>query len=59
VAHGLDSGIWFAVRTGVRALVAPDERGQLRMYVVCEPVGRYYEVMTKSTWMPYLVGQEL
>ena len=32
---GLDGGIWFAVKTGVRSLFVVDEKGERRFFVVC------------------------
>jgi hypothetical protein len=36
----------------VRGLLVWDEFGVSRVYVVCEP-----QVMTRSRWMPALVGE--
>jgi hypothetical protein len=52
---GLDGGIWFAIKTGVRGLIVPDEKGERRVYVIVEPAIHYYCAMTKSEWMPVLV----
>jgi hypothetical protein len=54
---GLDKKVWFRIHQGVRGLLAKDERGVPRVYVVCEPSTRYYQVMTRSRWMPALVGE--
>lgn len=27
------------------------------VYLICEPATRYYRVMTRSDWMPVLVGE--
>jgi hypothetical protein len=56
---GLDRGIWYRIREGVRGLVVRDERGTERVYVLCEPASHYYEVMTRSPWMPVLLGQRI
>jgi hypothetical protein len=58
-AMGLDGGVWFAVRQGVRGVLVGDERGEPRVYVVCEPASHYYCVMTRSTWMPLLIGERI
>jgi hypothetical protein len=55
---GLEQGVWYRIRQGVRGLVAADEAGQERVYVLCEPASHYYRVMTRSAWMPVLVGDE-
>ncbi len=54
---GLDRGVWFRVREGVRGVVVRDERGQPVVYVLVEPASHYYQVMTRSGWMPALVGE--
>jgi hypothetical protein len=36
-----------------------DERGEARVYVVCEPASHYCGVMTRSAWMPLLIGERL
>jgi hypothetical protein len=56
---GLDRGVWYRIRQGVRGLVAADEAGRLRVYVVCEPSSHYYRIMTRSHWMPLLVGERI
>ena len=54
---GLDRGVWFRVREGVRGVVVQDEHGSPVVYVLCEPATHYYRVMTRSEWMPVLVGE--
>jgi hypothetical protein len=56
-AAGLESGIWFRIRQGVRGVLVRDERGRDVVYVVCEPAHHDYGVMTKSRRMPVLVGE--
>jgi hypothetical protein len=56
---GVDRGVWFRVREGVRGLAVRDEAGTARVYVVCEPASHYYQVMTRSEWMPVLVGERI
>ena len=58
-AMGLDRGIWFQIREGVRGLVVPDEQGRPVAYVLCEPASHYYTVMTRSDWMPVLIGEQI
>jgi hypothetical protein len=54
---GLDRGVWYCIRQGVRGVVVHDEAGRPRVYVVCEPASHYYRTMTRSEWMPALVGE--
>jgi hypothetical protein len=56
---GLDRGVWFRVREGIRGLAVVDENGIPRVYVVCEPASHYYQVMTRSEWMPVLIGERI
>jgi hypothetical protein len=56
---GLDNGVWYAARQGMRGLVVPDEWGTLRVYVICEPASHYYGVMTRCAWMPVLIGERI
>jgi hypothetical protein len=56
---GLDRGIWFGILHGVQGVVVHDETGRPRVYVVCEPASHYYRTMTRSDWMPSLVGERL
>ncbi|MFL6116042.1 MAG: hypothetical protein ACJ786_32520 [Catenulispora sp.] len=57
--YGLEKGVWFTITQGIRAIVVKDEKGQPRVYMVCEPASRYYRVMTKSDRMPALVEQTI
>jgi hypothetical protein len=56
---GLDGGIWFRTRQGIRAVVVRDGRGVPVVYPLVEPASHYYEVMTRSEWMPVLVGERI
>jgi hypothetical protein len=29
------------------------------VYVICEPASHYYAIMTRSAWMPVLVGERI
>jgi hypothetical protein len=44
---------------GLRAVVVRDERGAPAVYPLVEPASHYYRVMTRSAWMPALVGERL
>jgi hypothetical protein len=54
---GLDRGVWLRVREGIRGVVVRDDRGHAVVYVLVEPATHYYRVMTRSEWMPSLVGE--
>lgn len=55
----LDSGVWVALREGIRGLMVTDERGMDRVYVIVEPSSYYYRVMTRANWMPVLIGERI
>jgi hypothetical protein len=54
---GLEKGVWFRVRQGIRGLLVPDESGVAVCYMLCEPATHYYQVMTRSTRMPVLIEE--
>ena len=56
---GLDLGIWYRIREGVRGVVVRDEQERPVVYVLCEPSSHYYAVMTRSPWMPVLIGPRI
>jgi hypothetical protein len=58
-ALGLDGGVWYSIRQGLRGVLVRDEHAVARVYVVCEPASHYYRVMTRSDWMPVLLGERI
>jgi hypothetical protein len=57
---GLDKGVWYRIRQGIRGLLAHDEGGRPRVYVICEPSSHYYQIMTRdSRWMATLIGERI
>jgi hypothetical protein len=58
-ALGFDRGIWYRIRQGMRGIVVTDARRLARVYILCEPASHYYEVMTRSPWMPVLVEERI
>lgn len=56
---GLDRGVWYRIRQGVRGLLVPDERGAAVVYMICEPATHYYQVMTRSHRMPVLIEETI
>ena len=47
-----DNGIWYAVSVGVRGLLVLDEKGERRVYVICEPSSYAYAIMTMVKRVP-------
>ncbi len=56
---GLERGVWFRIRRGIRGLLVPDEQGRAVCYMVCEPATHYYHVMTRSDRMPLLLSDRI
>jgi hypothetical protein len=54
---GLENGVWYQIREGIRGLLVTDEAGVDRVYMICEPSTYYYRIMTRSNWMPVLIGE--
>lgn len=46
---GVDKGVWFAIREGVRGIVVRDEQEQPIVYVLVEPASHYYAIMTRGS----------
>jgi hypothetical protein len=56
---GLENGVWFKIRQGIRGVLVHDERGEVVVDLMVEPASHYYKTMTKSTRMPVLVGERI
>jgi hypothetical protein len=56
---GLENGIWFRVRQGMRGVLVQDESGEPVVYMLCEPASHYYRIMTRSDRMPVLIGERI
>lgn len=54
---GQQRGVWFPIRQGLRAVLVQDERGQEHIYLLIQPASHYYNVMTRSEWMPVLIDE--
>jgi hypothetical protein len=46
---GLDRGVWFCIRQGVRGLLVADEKGVDRVYLLVERASHYYRMQTRPT----------
>lgn len=58
-SFGLDKGVWFQIREGIRGIRVLDERRQPRVYMLTEPASHYYNVMTRNVRMPVLIGSRI
>lgn len=56
---GMERGVWYRIRQGIRGLLVPDERGIAVAYMICEPSSHYYQVMTRSDRMPVLIEERI
>jgi hypothetical protein len=56
---GLERGVWFRVREGMRGIVVTDEHGGPVAYMVCEPSSHYFQVMTRCPRMPVLIDERI
>lgn len=55
---GLQNGVWFRIRQGVRGLIV--EADEVRAaYMLVEPASYYYKIMTRSERMPVLIGERI
>ncbi len=41
----------------MRGLLVHDRKGTPVVFLICQPATRYYQVTTRSDWMPALVGE--
>lgn len=55
--YGLANGVWYRIKQGMWGLLVRDLRGEPVVFMLCEPSTRYYRFMTRSDWMPVLVGE--
>jgi hypothetical protein len=44
---------------GMRELLVRDREDNPVVYLVCEPATRYHRVMTRTAWLPVLIGEVL
>lgn len=56
---GLDRGVWFQIREGVRGILVVDELRQPHVYMLTEPASHYYKVMTRNDRMPVFIGSRI
>lgn len=56
---GLERGVWFRIRQGIRGLLVRDERDTAVVYMICAPSTHYYQIMTRSNRMPVLIEERI
>ena len=55
---GLDGGVWYRIRQGIRGLLVETPQ-ETAAYLVVEPASYYYRVMTRRESMPVLIGERI
>jgi hypothetical protein len=58
-SRGYDNGFWVPLPAPIRAVLVRPAEDQSHAFIVCEQASNYYERMTRSEWMPALVGGRL
>ncbi|MGC3971121.1 MAG: hypothetical protein QM775_28425 [Pirellulales bacterium] len=53
----LDRKVWISVIEGIHGICVQDDQGIAMGYMVMVPSTDYYQIMTKSRVMPWLVGE--
>lgn len=56
---GLERGVWYRIRQGIRGLLVSDEHGVAVVYMICKPPTHYYRIMTRSHQMPVLIDESI
>ncbi|MGE3408247.1 MAG: hypothetical protein AB7I37_15625 [Pirellulales bacterium] len=58
-SFGWDRGVWYRIKEGVRGILVRDEAKNPVVYLLTEPASHYYQVMTRNSRMPVLVGERI
>ena len=56
---GFDRGIWYRITQGVQGVLVHDRDGAPVVYVVTREATHYYQVMTRNTRQPILIGETI
>ena len=56
---GLEKGVWFKIREGIRGILVRDECERPHVYMLTETASHYYSVMTRAKRMPVFVGERI
>lgn len=52
-------GSWYKIKEGIEGVVLYDEKNRPHVYMLVENSSHYYNVMTKSRWMPVFRGERI
>jgi hypothetical protein len=58
-ALGLERGVWFLIHEGIRGILVRDEHGRPHVYMLTQPASHYYQIMTRNSRMPVLLGEQI
>ncbi len=59
-ALGLERGVWFLIPEGmIRGVLVRDRRGRPHVYMLTQPASHYYQIMTRNSRMPVLIGEQI
>lgn len=56
---GYDKGIWYRITQGVQGVLVHDHDGTPVVYVVTRDATHYYQVMTRNSRQPLLIGETI
>lgn len=57
--YGLEKGIWFHIKEGMKGILVQDEKGKNHVYMLTQPASHYYQVMTRHERMPVFLGEQM
>lgn len=55
--YGLEKGVWFQIKEGMSGILVKDEKNIDHVYMLTTAASHYYEVMTRHSRMPVLLGE--
>jgi len=56
---GLERGVWFQIREGIKATIIHDQHEQPYVYMLLQPSSHYYQVMTGYEKEPVFLGEQI
>lgn len=56
---GLERGVWFQIREGVKGAIIHDQHEQPYVYMLLQPASHYYQVMTGYEKEPIFLGTQI
>ena len=56
---GLERGIWFQIKEGIRGVLVRDQKDEPHVYMLTKPASHYYQVMTRHRRMPVFINETI